>query len=152
MIYVGLTLLLSTFSFASTFNDLSLIKSKYSIQEGDYKLIRGDREDCTFGEVKIFTGIKNYTSLKVGGGLLAKHLEKENFKIDEKGCSLSFQVKAIKNGFSADEKAVCKKSKLSYSRNLKAWFKGDQFNYELRFKRDKGRGKDSTSCYLKKIK
>jgi hypothetical protein len=132
--------------------DTEQVKNKFSVVEGKYKLAPNSDKNCVSGELEVFKGKKGILSLKMGEGLLAKHLDVAYYKDFEKKCTLVIKNTKIKNGFNNEEIMNCVNPKSSYSRTIKAEFKKNKFSYELRFKRVKNAGKILTACYLIKTK
>ncbi len=144
-------LLFSAESFSAAKLTAEEVKSKYSIVEGNYKLISGSPSECIDGEYKILKGNDGIVSLWSGDGLIARNLHSEVVNARESSCSMNYTTITSLNGFKNKESVHCEKTKTSYNRTLIMKFQDGKIEYKLSSHRLIANKKSEVTCLLELV-
>lgn len=131
---------------------LDRLKTEYNLVEGQYKLRKGQPENCIEGDYQLLEGGDGVVSIQVDGGLLAQNIHNPVVTMNENGCSYNYTNTAHNGGLKNIEAVNCAESKISYSRTLIIKFSDNGLTYKLSSVRPIEEKKSELTCRLDKIK
>lgn len=141
----------SSIAFSQTKLKMDEVKAKYSIVEGEYKLISGAKSDCIVGEYRLTKGNDGIVSLWSASGLIAKNLQSEVANYREKKCSINYTTTPMLSGFKNTESVHCEDAKTSYTRTLITKFENKKLKYKLSSHRIIENKKSEVTCLLELV-